>query len=81
MTKEERYVLQTPSEGVCVATDTKYGIVVKYEKGKFNDTQEVTVLADVKNPDVKAFAKAMRELSDWLISNHPETLMTPTTKI
>ena len=40
----ERYLLQasTERENWFVATDTEAGIVIRFEKGKFNDTQKVT---------------------------------------
>nr|DAS68904.1 MAG TPA: hypothetical protein [Caudoviricetes sp.] len=74
----ERYLLQTSTEreNWLVATDTIAGIVVKFEKGKFNETQKVTLLDNVKYNHYTAtdLAVAIRNLTDWLVANHSEVL-------
>lgn len=80
MNEDERYVLQTPSEGICIVADTMLGIVVEYERYKFNETQKATMLDDI-TPDTTAaaLARAMTDIGDWIIANHPETLLPPAT--
>lgn len=74
----ERYLLQKSAEreNWLVVTDTIAGIVVKFEKGKFNDTQKATMLEDLnfhKGTPTK-LATAMRDLTEWLINNHSDVL-------
>lgn len=74
----ERYILQKSKEqnNWYVATDTLAGIVVKFEKGKFNETQKATMLEDLNfhSDTPTRLATAMRELTEWLIENHSEVL-------
>ena len=68
---KDRFILQaSTTPGWWVATDTENGIVVKFEDHKFNDTQQVTLLDDIPNPDVMKMARLMREMADWLRKNH-----------
>lgn len=65
-----RYLLQqssTPGKWVC--TDKEMGLVCIFEDKKFNETQEFTLLEDVKSDAVK-LAKAAKEMGDWLRINH-----------
>ncbi len=59
-----------PGKWVC--TDTENGIVCVFEHGEFNDTQQFTLLEDMKHdanlPNI--IAKAVREMADWLRDNH-----------
>lgn len=74
----ERYLLQASAEreNWLVATDTIAGIVVKFEKGKFNETQQATMLEDLNfhRGTPTRLATAMKELTDWLVANHPDVL-------
>ena len=74
----ERYLLQKSKEqnNWYVATDTLAGIVVKFEKGKFNETQKATMLEDLNfHKDTPTrLAKAMKDLTEWLINNHSDIL-------
>lgn len=74
----ERYILQKSKEqnNWYVATDTLAGIVVKFEKGKFNETQKATMLEDLnfRSSTPTRLATAMKELTDWLINNHSDVL-------
>ena len=67
----ERYVLQKsqnqPNSWVC--TDTENGIVCVFEDKKFNETQQVSFLDDVKL-DALFIARLMREMADWLREKH-----------
>ena len=74
----ERYILQKSQElaNWYVATDTIAGIVVKFEKGKFNETQKATMIEDLNfhSGTPTRLATAMKELTDWLVANHSEVL-------
>lgn len=74
----ERYLLQKSKEQNkwYVATDTLAGIVVKFEKGKFNETQKATMLEDLNfhSGTPTRLATAMKELTEWLINNHSDIL-------
>lgn len=74
----ERYLLQRSKEqnNWYVATDTLAGIVVKFEKGKFNETQKATMLEDLNfhSDTPTRLATAMKELAEWLIENHSDVL-------
>lgn len=74
----ERYLLQKSKEhnNWFVATDKQMGIVIRYEKGKFNETQKVTLLDDVEYNERTAtnLAVAIRQLTDWIVQNHIDTL-------
>ena len=74
----ERYLLQKSAEreNWFVATDTIAGIVVKFEKGKFNETQKATMLEDLNfhRGTPTRLATAMKDLTEWLINNHSDVL-------
>lgn len=74
----ERYILQKSKEreNWYVATDTIAGIVVKFEKGKFNETQKATMLEDLNfhRGTPTRLATAMKDLTEWLINNHSDVL-------
>ena len=57
-----------------VCTDVEHGIVCIFQEGKFNETQHFTFLDDVPHPDALALARLLRQLTDWLISHHPNIL-------
>ena len=70
-----KYILQQSTDkGWWVATDKENGIVIKFQEHRFNDTQKVTTLEDIVNPNPLVLARQMRELSDWLVENHREIL-------
>lgn len=74
MIMTKRYILQhsQAKENGLVLTDTKKGIVIEFEKGKFNETQKVTMLNDIDSPDVMEMARVMREMGEWLIMHHKD---------
>ena len=77
MKSNSRFIIQksqTQSEG-WVCSDTENGIVCKFEQGKFNETQEFTILDDIENPDAVKLAHAVREMADWLRENHYKKVM------
>lgn len=69
----ERFILQPSQEpGFWVATDTENGVVIKFKDHEFNDTQKVTTLEDEDPEDYMLMARAMREIGEWLVANHPD---------
>lgn len=74
-----KYKLEKSKEqqGWWVVTDTINMIVVKFQEGKFNETQKVTLLNgdDVASmEDAMKQVKALREMADWLVKNHCKIL-------
>lgn len=71
-----RYLLQkseiTPL--MWVLTDTEMGIVMTFIEGKFNDSQKVTTLHDIKRVDANELAAAMCKMADWLHDRHYEIM-------
>lgn len=55
-----------------LVTDNNSGITIKFQKGKFNDTQDVVSFGSVNNPT--ELAKIMRKIGEWLAKNHPDKL-------
>ncbi len=53
-----------------VLTDAENGVVVKFEDGCFNETQQVTILEDKPEPSPNKWAKIMRELGEWAARHH-----------
>ena len=74
---QNRFVLQKsqtqPNGWVC--TDTENCIVCIFEHQKFNDTQQFTVLEDIKHPDANKLAKAVNDIAQWLRENHYKKAM------
>lgn len=66
----ERFLLQRATQdGWFVVTDKANGVVIKFERFKFNETQQVTLLEDIQ-PDAYKLAKIMNEIADWLATHH-----------
>lgn len=63
-----------------VITDTENLVVVRFEDGKFNDTQKVSILDDSRLKDLPASeiaekcAKIMQELGTWAARHHGSKL-------
>lgn len=72
-----RYVLQH-SKSVAdgwVCTDTETQIVIQWTEGHFNETQQVTALDEAAaGTDALALARTMREMTEWLLTNHSNIL-------
>lgn len=68
----ERFILQPSQEqeNWWVLTDTENQIVVRFENKRFNQTQQVTMLEDVDTPNPLVIARMMREIGDFLATNH-----------
>lgn len=68
------YILQESSEeNYFIVTNEESGIVIKFKKKDFNNTQEITFLEDVK-PDPLKIAKEMRKIGDFLVENHSDIM-------
>lgn len=67
-----RYQLQQSAQqqGWWVLTDKENGIVCRFHEHEFNETQKMTFLEDIKNPDASQIARLMREMGDWLATHH-----------
>ena len=67
-----RYQLQqsTQQPGWWVLTDKDNGIVCRFKEHQFNETQLMTFLEDVKQPDPTAIARLMREMGEWMATRH-----------
>lgn len=69
--KQSRFILQqSEKKNHWVCTDQVNKIVVTFENGKFNDTQNYTLLEDFDNANVMQLAKIAAEIGDWLRDNH-----------
>jgi DNA-binding XRE family transcriptional regulator len=69
--EQKRYIIQHSQDRAnwWVLTDTKKGIVILFEEGKFNETQKITYLNDIEiNPTT--IAHDLRLMADWLAQNH-----------
>ena len=65
-----KYILQKSKHpNKWVLTDTENGVVITFEKGKFNETQKVTMLDDTRLT-ANELAKVMRELGEWAVRHH-----------
>ena len=56
-----------------MVTHEKHGIVIRFQEGAFNETQEVTTITDL-DPDTVKLHTVMREIGGWLAENHRELL-------
>lgn len=63
---------EDPSWWVC--TDQENGIVCRFKWHQFNETQKMTFLEDVEQPDAMAIARLMREMGDWLGEHHQDKI-------
>lgn len=67
----ERYILQkSEKKEWWVCTDTEFGIVLRWREHHLNDEQEATVLDDEPKHSAQEYARAAREMGDWLKRNH-----------
>lgn len=67
----DNYLLQpSATKGWWVVTDIKRNIVVKFQQGKFNDTQQNTILFDDATMNELEYATAMRELGEYMNQYH-----------
>lgn len=71
-TEEHKFVLQKSKEKAkhWVVTYVPANIVIAFEEGKFNETQQVTTLEDFNPENYKEIARYLREIGDWLAKNH-----------
>jgi hypothetical protein len=66
----ERWIVEECTEGKCTCTDAWLAISCTWEKGRFNDTQRFSVQAATPTHDATYYARAVREMADWLRANH-----------
>ena len=71
-----RYIIQKAQQVAdgWVCTDTENGIVCRFQAHRFNDTQTMTFLEDVEQPNALAIARLMREMGDWLSQHHRDKI-------
>lgn len=72
----ERFILQ-PSQvkpNYFLVTDQDNGIIIQFQKGKFNETQKITELNDLNPNDFMKIARIMREIGEYLQQNNKELL-------
>jgi transcriptional regulator with XRE-family HTH domain len=74
---KDRFLLQKSKEkeNGWLVTDAERGIVIKFDDHKFNDTQEIVLLEDIKEPDAIELATAMTEIAEWLRKYHYKIAM------
>lgn len=60
-----------------VCTDRENGIVCRFTEHEFNETQQFSILDDMPKPDALRLARMVREMADWLRSNHYNIAMPP----
>lgn len=67
-----KYIIQKSNTqpDAWVLTDTEEGIVVRFEDGKYNETQKVTIIEDKPNPSATKLASVMREMGEWAVRYH-----------
>lgn len=68
---KDRYIIQKSKSkpGFSIVIDTKFGIVVEFHEGYFNDSKKVTMHEDIKDLSIE-IQKAMTEIEGWLYANH-----------
>ena len=77
----ERFRLERSQqiENWWVLTDTENLVVVRFQEGKFNETQKITDLEGndtfTSMDEVMMKIRIMREMSDWLAINHYKIAM------
>ena len=57
-----------------VLTDTENGLVLTFQEGLFNESQNVVALDDIANPDALTLARIVREMAEYMQANHKELL-------
>lgn len=68
--EDERYKLEEVCDGVWRVTDKKYLLTLRFEEGRFNETQEILELKDIEPKDFDKLASVLREMGDWMARNH-----------
>lgn len=68
----DKYVIQKSSTlpNGWVLTDTEEGIVVRFEDGKYNETQKITIIDDKPNPSAVELARVLRKMGEWAVKYH-----------
>lgn len=68
----ERFILQPSAEkpNYFLITDQDNGIIIEFQKGKFNETQKITELNDLNPNDFMKIARIMREIGEYIFQEH-----------
>lgn len=71
-----RYILQKSKKQPewWVLTDTENQIVCQFKHDDFNGTHKFSPLRDIKDYDVTKLPTIVREMTDWLVKNHPDLI-------
>ena len=71
----KRFIIQDSEKpNHLVVTNQTNGIVIVFEKGKFNETQKITDLNNANANDFMQQARQMREVGEWLYQNHKDKI-------
>ncbi|SFG38260.1 hypothetical protein [Prevotella sp. KH2C16] len=71
----DRFILQRSTRpGWWVLTDTQNAVVVRFEQGRFNESQKITGLNDEPVSDYMAVARVMREIGEYMYENHKDLI-------
>ncbi|WP_374174549.1 hypothetical protein [Flavobacterium tructae] len=78
----ERFIIQEfEKSNFYVVTDQIHGIVIVFEKGKYNNlTLDISIIERIvkkrpkKTPEYKEIKKEIREMEDWLYLNHKDKM-------
>lgn len=76
MTEERSYLLKEIGSGQFISVDTLTGISITWERGKFNETQEVACPDSFVNKMTSPvqLAHIVRLMADWIVANHRDLL-------
>jgi hypothetical protein len=71
----KNFVLQeSQTKGWWVVTDTRFNIVVKFQKGNFDVTKKQTILFEMNKMSELDIATSLKEITEFLLTYHSELL-------
>lgn len=71
----ERFIVRKGrKEGWWTCTDTALSMVVEWRQGSFNGSQDATCHGAPATLDALGYARAMRQMADWLYQHHRNLL-------
>lgn len=73
----EQYELTQNTAEICECIDKANGIIVTWQRKRFNDTQNFTILNEnelVATEGASRIAHLLNAIAQYLIENHPELL-------
>lgn len=68
--EDARYKLEAVGTGVWRVTDKAYLLTLRFEEGRFNETQEIVELENIAQEDIARLPSVLREMGDWMVENH-----------